>query len=437
MTLAEHIAPPGRRIRLHTLVGLRWIAIAGQVTAVLVARTVFDLNPNLWLCGGVIGLSILANIAAGALYPPNHRLDDAETAWMLVFDILQLFALLFLTGGLNNPFALLMIAPVTIAATTLKFRSIVAIAALSIFLVSMLRLWSLPIYSGDGRVLELPDLALNGFWIAIVVGTVFLSGFAARVTRETEDLARALTAAEMALAREQKLTDLGGIVAATAHELGTPLATIKMASAELCDDLSDRPDLLEDARLIGAQADRCRDILRSMGRAGKDDAHLRRAPLVAVVREAAEPHMGRGKRVVISIPDKDQPVVPRSPGIVHGLRNLIQNAVDFAQAEVVIEARWNDDRISLSVADDGPGFPAQSLRRLGDPFFRLRSTRREGYEGMGLGLFIAKTLLERSGAMLVFSNAGGALVTVRWHRHELEARRIEPVRKPLGKNVNF
>jgi two-component system sensor histidine kinase RegB len=200
----------------------------------------------------------------------------------------------------------------------------------------------------------------------------------------------------------------------------------------LAEELEDRPDLREDALLIRAQADRCRDILRSMGRAGKDDLHLRRAPLTALVEEAAEPHIGRGKTIRFDhggpADPMTQPTVLRRPEIIHGLRNLVQNAVDFARETVAIETRWTEERITLRIIDDGRGFPPDMIGRIGEPFIRRRATapdpRRPGYEGMGLGLFIAKTLLERSGADLTFANgasAVGALVEVSWPRAVLEA----------------
>jgi two-component system sensor histidine kinase RegB len=257
----------------------------------------------------------------------------------------------------------------------------------------------------------------------------------------------------MALAREQKLTDLGGVVAAAAHELGTPLATIKLVSAELMHELADRPDLLEDAQLIRDQADRCRDILRDMGRAGKDDLHLRQAPLSAALREAAEPHMARGKRVEFSFgpvegsPER-QPTILRRPEIIHGLRNLVQNAVDFARSTVWIEGEWTDRTLTVRIVDDGDGFPPNSIGRIGDPFVRFRRAEaappeRPGYDGMGLGLFIAKTLLERSGAELTFANATdpflapedrpercGAVVEAVWSLSDL----VAPEGSGLGEN---
>ena len=428
-----------RRVRLRTLTSLRWIAIAGQAVAVVIATRFFGLQIDVGLCSVVIGVSVLANVIAAAVYDPSHLLDERETAWALVFDLWQLYGLLALTGGLHNPFSLLIIAPVTIGATVLPLRLIVVIAAMASVLVTALRFMFAPLVLADGTVAAMPDIFVNGLWVSILIGIVFLSVYAGRVTAEIEQLAHALEATRLALSREQKLTDLGGVVAATAHELGTPLATIKLASAELEDDLADQPELAADARLIREQADRCRDILQSMGRAGKSDRLTRIAPLTEILREAAEPHVSRGKTVVIEQAASGQPMMERSPEIIHGIRNLVQNAVDFADQSVSIESSWTDETITVLISDDGPGFPPHIIPRLGEPLMhRRRARRRGGYEGMGLGLFIAKTLLERTGAELSFLNAGdagGAIVEIRWDRATISSD--SDGRAPLGENVQI
>ncbi|WP_300033072.1 sensor histidine kinase RegB [uncultured Roseobacter sp.] len=443
-------------IRLRTMILLRWFAIAGQLTAITVAQNVYGLQLNLGLCYMVIGTSVIANLVAMFVFPENKRLTETENMLMVLFDLLQLSILLFLTGGLHNPFALLVLGPVTVSAAVLGFRSTVLLGATAIFAVSLLSVFHFPLRTHQGFILEIPDVFVFGNWTALIIAIVFISAYSMRVTSEIHSMSDALSATQMALSREQKLTDLGGVVAAAAHELGTPLATIKLASGELRDELSDRPDLQEDAALIREQADRCRDILRDMGRAGKDDLHLRQAPLMAVLEEAAEPHADRGKRVHFEVAGvaTEQPSILRKPEIIHGVRNLIQNAVDFAHSEVWIEARWTDDLIALRIIDNGPGFPAQLIGRIGDPYMRQRRTGsdrkvRPEYEGMGLGLFIAKTLLERSGAELSFANGRdpsssaartadsiGAVVEVSWRRKLIDARTGDtPV--PTGLNTRI
>jgi two-component system sensor histidine kinase RegB len=406
----------GQWVWLDTLTRVRWVAAAGQCAALLIAWGPLGLRFPLALCLIVVAVSVVANLANRLIFPRSRRLSELEVFLTLLFDTVQLSLLLFLTGGLHNPFALLLLAPAAVGATTLRATGALALGAAALGFASLLALTNRPMLLPDGTPFQLPGLFLLGFWAALAVGVVFLGLYSHSVARERHDLAEALLATQMALAREQKLTDLGGVVAAAAHELGTPLATIKLVSSELIEALADHPELptelIEDARLIREQAERCRAILRSMGRSGKEDRLLARAPLEALLAEAAAPHANRGKRIDMVLRGADRmPEVERRPEIIHGLRNLIQNAVDFATGTVRIEADWSDTRIEVLVRDDGPGFPPHLLGRIGEPFLRDRRAagpdgRRE-YDGMGLGLFIAKTLLERTGAQVSFANAAG------------------------------
>ncbi len=440
-------------LRMRTLVVLRWFAITGQVCAVLGAIYVYNLTLEIGLISLVIGAPVLVNIVSYFLYPENRRLTEREADILIGFDLVQLGLLLFLTGGLNNPFALLILAPIAVAATILPLRSMLILGLTALAIVTVLRFESIAILTSAGVPLILPDLFVFGFWLSLIIGVVFVSIYARQVTQETMSMGEALVATQMALAREQKLTDLGGVVAAAAHELGTPLATIKLVSSELIDELGDNTELCDDAKLIRDQANRCRDILQSMGRAGKEDHLLRQAPLETVIREASEPHMDRGKIVDIHLlptndPNERQPDIFRRPEIIHGVRNLIQNAVDFTDTVVDVEISWTASTISLRISDDGPGYPQSVLNRIGEPFVGRRKTTedrtpRPGYEGMGLGLFIAKTLLERSNATLQFANGGsteifgiqrGAIVSVEWPRNMIEAD-TETSRGALGQNT--
>jgi len=414
-------------VRLRTLILLRWLAIFGQVAAVAVADQVFGIRFDLGLVYLVIASAVVANLLAMLAAPESKRLSETEAMITLLFDITQLALLLYLTGGTSNPFSLLILAPVSISATALQLRTTLVLGAVAIALVTLLTLFHQPMTMPDGTLLELPPLFGFGFWLALVIGIVFLGLYSHRVATEIHTMAEAVLAMQMALAREQKLSDLAGVVAAAAHELGTPLATIKLVSSELAEELAEQPHLREDLALVQSQVDRCRDILRSMGRAGKEDLHLRQAPVSAVVREAAEPHLQRGKTVHFSFEpgpggDSRQPSIRRLPELVHGLRNLVQNAVDFAATSVWVDVRWSGETLTMRVLDDGPGFPPNLLGRIGDPFVRPRraapdrdapepatgGSERPGYEGMGLGLFIAKTLLERTGADISFANAADA-----------------------------
>ena len=459
--MAHTLATPfefrkGRQsVLLRTLVMLRWWAVIGQLGALLVAQYVLKLSLAYGLCYFVVGLAIISNITAYFIFPENKRLNQRETFLVVLFDMLQLSALLYLTGGLHNPFSILIVGPVTVSASALTAGSTVVLGLTAILITSLLTRVFIPLSTQSGQPIFIPDLFLFGNWIAIIIAVVFLGVYSRRIVSEMDAISEALQATQMALAREQKLTDLGGVVAAAAHELGTPLATIKLTSAELAEELEDNDDLREDALLIREQADRCRDILRSMGRAGKDDLHLRRAPLSALIEEAAEPHLNRGKDIHFDIVADiahagAQPTVLRRPEVIHGLRNLIQNAVDFSRNNVWIDSEWTDQTITVRIMDDGRGYPPQFLGRIGEPFIRRRAGRsdpqRPEYEGMGLGLFIAKTLLERSGADLSFANGTdsfktrdgfsertGAFVEVTWPRARLDDQG-EGGRASLGDN---
>ena len=438
------------------MIVLRWVAIVGQLTAILVGQHVYGLQLELGLCYLAVGVSMIGNLIATFVFPENKRLSESENLAMVMFDLLQLGFLLFLSGGLHNPFALLLLGPVTISAAVLTTRSTLLAGGTAIAMVSILSQYHFPLRTNEGFILSIPDIFVFGNWIALVIAIVFIGAYSRRVTSEMHSMSDALLATQMALSREQKLTDLGGVVAAAAHELGTPLATIKLASTELMDELEDREDLREDAALIREQADRCHDILRDMGRAGKDDLLLRQAPLMAVIDEAAEPHANRGKSILFSRDPQsgtelNQPAILRKPEIIHGLRNLVQNAVDFAKTTVWIECHWTDDIISVRIIDNGKGFPPHIIGRIGDPFVGRRKSvadrqERPEYEGMGLGLFIAKTLLERSGAELSFANGSdpyvetpiehvhtGAIVEVKWPRDVIDAR-LGRNAVPIGEN---
>ena len=434
-----------RWIKLRTTILLRWIAILGQSAAVLVAVQFYNLRLELDLIIFAIGISVAGNLVAMFVFPKNERLSEKQNTAMILFDLLQLLLLLFFTGGLNNPFAVLVIAPVAISATSLPVRYTLSLGVIAIVAVTLLTNYNYPLLTEQGFILRVPNIFIFGNWTAIVISMIFLGFYSRKVTVEVNDMSDALFATQMALSREQKLTDLGGVVAAAAHELGTPLATIKLASSELMDELKDKKELLEDAILIRDQADRCRDILQSMGQAGKDDQHMRNAPASEVIREAAEPHLDRGVGIIFEIKFKSKedishPVIQRRPEIIHGLRNMIQNAIDFADSKVWIVLSWSEVDIKITISDDGPGFPVQMISRIGDPFVSYRKPssvrgKQPEYEGMGLGLFIAKTLLERTNAKLNFSNGAtnpnmgaetadrmGAIVEIFWSRADIERK---------------
>ena len=458
----------GDWVRLRTLIALRWMAITGQASAVLLATQVLDIDLPMAASAVVISASVSFNIAANIVHPAEKRLGERGTLVSLLFDLVQLVIMLMLCGGLNNPFAMLIVGPVIIAATALRLRATMIVAIPALLSIPLLTFVHLPLKQFNGDVLTVPDLYLYGVAASLIIGMLFVALYARRVTLESFAMSQALSATQLALAREQRLAAIGGIAAATAHELGTPLATIKLVAGELTRDVADNPELADDLALIRSEAERCGVILKDLSQGGRDDSHVKLAPISSVIEEAAQPHMDRGADVIIRIDgrladeaDDTQPTLKRSPELIHGLRNAIQNAVDFAETTVWIDTELNDTRLRIAVGDDGPGFSQEILPRLGQPYI---STRARGerpsedgeYEGMGLGLFIARTLLERTGARLSFANGSdrwnradaahavaaedarppGAIIEMIWRDAGIVASRDE-MRSALGPNQRF
>ncbi len=427
---------PVGRLRLRTLLNLRWLAIIGQTTAVLFVYGGLGLELPLALCLGAIAVSAWLNIFLSFWLPSQRLAEEWEAAAQLAYDILQLAFLLALTGGLNNPFILLFIAPVTICAATLPARFTLMLAALTFACVAGMAAWSLPLPWADPGGFELPSLYQVGLVVALIIGLLFTSGYAWRVAIEEQRLVDALSATQMILAREQRLSALGGLAAAAAHELGTPLATIQVAAKEMARELPDGGHLKEDALLLVSQAERCRDILRRLSaRPDPTDAMHDQLSLRQLVEEAAARHPDiPGAQLVFEVEpspsapdDAREPTLIRSPEVLYGLGNVIENALEFAGSRVEVLVEWDLQCIAVTVTDDGPGFDPDVLPRLGEPYVTTRGVdqQHEEHEGMGLGFFIAKTLLERSGARLSFKNRPyperGAVVRVVWPRQSLES----------------
>ncbi|MDP3737996.1 MAG: ActS/PrrB/RegB family redox-sensitive histidine kinase, partial [Hyphomonadaceae bacterium] len=421
------------RTRLRTLVSLRWMAIAGQALAVLFVNYGLGFELPLAACLAAIGASAWLNVALMAVFPSQHLSSPAETAGQLGFDTIQLAVLIGLTGGLQNPFLLMMLAPVTVGASRLlpAYAGLLCLVALACCVG--IALWGLDLPWRPGEGFEIPVLYQAGQLAAVAIGLVFFAVSAWRTGRDEAKLVSALDAVQAVLSREQQLSALGALAAATAHELGTPLATIHLAAKELARSTKKDSPSREDVELIVEQAERCRAILKQISqRRHMTDAAMSRTPLPSLIEEAAEPHAGSGIHVQCSSSplngtgegDDRAPVVTRKPEIIHALGAFIENAASFATKEVSVNARWSDQEIRIYVTDDGPGFAPSVLAKLGEPYFSERSVEQRG-GGMGLGFFIACTLLERTGARVTPYNrqlpAKGAVVRIVWPRKSLEA----------------
>ena len=420
-----------RRLRLDTLIRLRWLAIAGQTIAVLTVYFVLAFPLHLSATLAVILLSACVNIVLRMRYPLSHRMQEGAATLLLGYDILQLAALLYLTGGLENPFAFLFLAPVLISATTLPPRFTQMLGLLAIICVTALANWHQPLPWHRHESFSLPRQYVAGVWCAILLGLAFIGVYAWRVAEEARQLFDALAATEFVLAREQHLSVVDGLAAAAAHQLGTPLATIAIVINELDRAIPADSPHKDDILLLKQQSARCREILAKIASLGDESAGvLDTLTLEHMLEEVIAPHRPFG--VAISLTrggHGEPPICTRNAAILYGLGNLIDNAVDFARSAVAIGASWTDREIRIKIRDDGPGFAADILARMGEPYMTTRSFARmepddRQHGGLGLGLFIAKTLLERSGARFEAANAlppdQGAIVTITWPRSIFE-----------------
>jgi len=428
--LFDDALPTHGRLGARVLIGLRWLTLGAELAAVLAAALWLGLRGPLAASLGIIGAAAGVNLLLALAVSARRTTGEWTLALQLGFDIAQMSAVLLLTGGVLNPFCLLLIAPVTLAAASLRGRYAFLVGGLAAAALIAMSLWSLPPPWPAIAPGATPLLFRLAIAAATLTGIALTAGYAWRAAAEAARMELALNLTQKVLAREQRLSALGGLAAAAAHELGTPLATIAVVAKEMARSAPPGP-LREDADLLVSQAERCREILTRLTEEPEtDDAVHARMSLLQFANEAIEPHLGVGVRVeavVAGPPGARPPEIRRMPEVLHAMTSFVENAVDFAKSEVLVSIRFDETKVMVEVRDDGPGFSTDILAKLGQPYVTSRpgaEGSRSGHIGMGLGFFIAKTLLERTGAQVDFHNArhgGGAIIAARWPRATIEA----------------
>jgi two-component system, sensor histidine kinase RegB len=424
--------PSSRRIRLQTLVWLRWLAVAGQTITVLIVGLLLKFPIPIQEAALLVGALAIANLALSIWFPQTHRLGPKSALALLGFDLLQMAALLFVTGGLANPFAPLICVPVIIAFASQPLKHALTLIVFALVCITVLAFspYDVPWY--EGETLRIQPVMQLGVWCAIASMMMFAAFYAYRVSVEASLLADALAATELVLEREKHLSQLDGLAAAAAHELGTPLATITVVAKEMERELAGDERFREDVQLLRSQSERCRDILRRLtSLSAESEEHMRRLPLSSLVEEVIAPHRQFG--IQIELIEKNdrakEPVGNRNAGILYGLGNLIENAVDYAKSKVTVTVEHNSERVAITIEDDGQGYAPDILSRIGEPYMTKRPREHERAGGLGLGLFIAKTLLERSGATIRFGNRDngepGARINIYWPRSVMDVGAVK------------
>ena len=400
-------------VRLRTLTTIRWMAIGGQGLTFLIVG--FGLGFALPYVAGALALAaaVILNLGLLSLYPRNARLVGMEALAHLAFDLVQLGVLLYLTGGINNPFSILMIVPVTVSATLLTARATVGLMGIAIGILVLLWPLAHPL-PWDGPPPEMPLTYEVASFAALAFCILFIAGYVLIVSRQARRWQEALVVTQAVLDRETKMSALGALAAAAAHELGGPLGTITLIAKDMNRALADDPEFGGDAALLMAEAERCRAILRELSVRAEAESPFPTLSIRTMLRDLAEVADGSpGAKVVVASGPADAVEIAASPELRHGLLNLIDNARRHARGEVTLAATKDTDRVAIHVEDDGPGFPEDLLPMLGEPYLGPTHSR---VGGTGLGVFIATSLLERTGANVRFRNsrAGGARVEVSW-----------------------
>ncbi|HEU0082897.1 MAG TPA: ActS/PrrB/RegB family redox-sensitive histidine kinase [Bradyrhizobium sp.] len=430
---ASDFRHPRRYVRLDTILRLRWLAVLGQLAAIFVVVQGLEFDLPMLPCVIIVGLSALLNLVLQIAFDPMQRLEPVYAAGLLALNIAELAALLFFTGGLQNPFSFLFLAPVLISATALPMRQTIALGVLAVACATLLGFFHLPLPWDSDDPLVLPPIYLFGVWLSILLAIGVTSLYSFQVTEEARKLSDALAATELVLTREQHLTQLDGLAAAAAHELGTPLSTIFLISRELEKTVAADNPLAADLKTLREQAQRCRDILGKITQLSSSGAPFDRMPLSTLIEETVAPYrdFGIAIKVRIAVAAASEPVGQRNPAILYGVGNILENAVDFARATVEVNAWWNKETVEIVISDDGPGIAPDVLKRIGEPYLSRRRGADEAqgeHGGLGLGVFIARTLLERTGAKVSFSNRTfpdhGAVVQIVWPRSRFESAEI-------------
>ncbi len=402
-----------------TLVNLRWIALIGQLTAINLVYFFLNLEFPIIISHIIIFLGFISNIFLQFKVRSN-LLKDLYASFYLVYDLVQLSLLLYLTGGISNPFSILIIIPTIVSSTFLSMGTTIILGLLTIVFLYMLTIFHYPLPGIHDEISSFPKLYLVGYFIAIIIGLVFLSYFGIKFSGESKRRSNAVNKLQQVIAKEYELESLGGQAAAAAHSLGTPLATISVVAKELKKEIGNNHEVSKDIDLLISQTKRCGEILKQISKKEIiEDKFLSKTNLEDLVEEIilSFKETSSKKIFITSKNDNNKFKFKRSPELIYGLRNFIGNAVKFSKSEVEIILK-SDSKISqVIITDDGPGFPEDIINELGEPYIKSKSTKVSSNSGLGLGTFLGKTLLEKQGANLYFQNDknGGASVSILWN----------------------
>ena len=407
-----------------TLVILRWMAIVGQFVTISIVYFVFNFNFPFYFCLIAILIGAITNIYL-QLYFKENQLNNFSSTFFLFYDLLQLSVLLYLTGGITNPFTILLIVPAIVSSTLLTLRSTINLSIFTIVILIILTTYYEPLPHSDNLHFHVPNYYLYAIPVAIVIGLIFLTYFGFRFGAESRKRTEALNKLELILAKEHELESIGLQAAAAAHSLGTPLSTITVIAKELEKEIGNNSKYKKDINLLISQTKRCSEILRNLSQDQlKEDNFLQDIKIEDLLNEIVRSFSEISEKKILLLAQKNEinPQIERTLEITYGLRNFIGNAVKYGNSLVEINLTSNDKITEVRVSDDGPGFSEDITDVLGEPYIRSKNKIISAKSGLGLGTFIGKTLLERMKAKVEFTKnpkTNGAMVIIRWNTNDL------------------
>ena len=409
-----------------TLIILRWIALVGQYTTISIVFFILNFQLPFYYCSIIIFIGIITNLYLQFKVKEN-QLNNFASTFFLLYDILQLSALLYLTGGITNPFTILLIVPAIVSSTFLTLKSTVNLSIVTIVVLIVLTIYHMPLPHAGDSDFHAPSYYLYAIPIAIIIGLIFLTYFGARFGTESRKRTEALNRLELILAKEHELESIGLQAAAAAHSLGTPLSTINVVVKELEKEVGNDPKYEKDISLLLSQTKRCSDILKNLSQDQlKEDSFLSNTKIEDLLNEIIRSYSEISEKKISLFVEKNEfnPQIERTLEITYGLRNFIGNAVKYSKSVVEISLISNEKITEVKVCDDGPGFSEDIIDVLGEPYIRSKDETISSKSGLGLGTFIGKTLLERMKANVKFDKCNklnGALVTIKWQTKDLSS----------------
>ena len=424
MFFRERINPQGLRITLETLINIRWIAIVGQFFTVSVVEYFLKFEFPYFGTLTLIFLSALINVYLEINKSKFLTINNFYATLSIFYDLVQLILLLFMTGGLSNPFSILIIVPTTISVTYLSRGSSQFIVTCSIIFSTVIAFYHMPLPYPVNESLVLPKYYNIGLWLSLGIGIIFLGNYAYQLGRDNRVRSTALSRLEEELTKEKVVNSVGGMAAAAVHELATPLATISLVSKELQKQLKDNSNIKEDINLLIEQSERCSSILKDIAQRKQKDEFIENISPKELINEIVfSLNNISNKEINVENLNLNQRMkMTKKTEISYALRNFIENSIKFAKNKINIEIDQNKKRTAITISDDGDGFNKDIIANLGQPYLHSNNIKKNK-KGMGLGVFISKSLLERCLAQVTFRNnksLPGASVKIVWNNSQLE-----------------